>query len=127
MPATSFLEYARGIEDTLNKVIETGEAVLLTLQMDQRSSMQGFIAGSLQFADGSLLHFREFVDSHSTQPKLMYVYHYQDATANLIFRYDNAAHRPALSQAEHKHTTSSLDLLPAPALAEVLNEILTQR
>ncbi len=127
MPATSFLEYARGIEDTLNKVIETGEAVLLTLQMDQRSSMQGFIAGSLQFADGSLLHFREFVDSHSTQPKLMYVYHYQDATANLIFRYDNAAHRPALSQAEHKHTTSSLDLVPAPALAEVLNEILTQR
>ena len=26
----------------------------------------------------------------------MYAYHYQDADTNLVFRYDNAAHKPAL-------------------------------
>ena len=127
MPTTSFPEYARGIADTLNKVVEASDADSLTLQVDQRSSMQGFIAGSLQFTDGSLLHFREFVDLHHAQPKLMYAYQYQDVGANIIFRYDNAAHRPALSQAEHKHTSSSIEPAPAPTLAEVLNEILKQR
>ena len=58
MPATNFPEYARSIEDTLNKVVATGEAVLVTLQVDLRSIVRGFIAGSLQFHDGSSLHLR---------------------------------------------------------------------
>lgn len=127
MPTTSFPEYARDIADTLNKMVEAGDADSLTLQVDQRSSMQGFIAGSLQFTDGSILHFREFVDLHHLQSRLMYAYQYQDASADLISRYDNAAHRPALSQAEHKHTPSAIEPAPAPTLTEVLNEILKQR
>ena len=30
------------------------------------------------------------------EPKPLYAYHYQDAEHHLIFRYDNAAHKPAL-------------------------------
>ena len=86
MPATNFPNYARSISDTLDRVVATGEAVLLTLQVDQRSFMQGFIAGSLQFEDGSTLHFREFVNVSRLEPKLMYAYHYQDANSNLVFR-----------------------------------------
>jgi hypothetical protein len=59
-------------------VVATGEAVLVTLQVDQRSAVRGFIAGSLQFEDGSELHFREFVDVTQAEPKIMYAYHYQD-------------------------------------------------
>ncbi len=105
-------------------MITTGEAVLLTLQIDQRSAIQGFISGSLQFHDGSELHFPEFVDTSRDKPKIMYVYHYQDANHNLIFRYDNAAHRPALPQPEHKHTQSGIEVSPAPTLVEVLDQIL---
>jgi hypothetical protein len=36
----------------------------------------------------------------------MYAYHYQDVERNLIFRYDNAAHRLALPYPAHKHTQS---------------------
>ena len=39
----------------------------------------------------------------------MYAYHYQDVDYSLIFRYDNAAHRPARSQPEHKHTPSGIE------------------
>jgi hypothetical protein len=106
-------------------VVATG-AVLVALQVDQRSIVRGFIAGTLQFDDGYTLHFREFVDVTQAEPKVMYAYHYQAANNNLIFRYDNAAHRPALPQPEHKHTRSVIELVRAPTLTEVLDEILRQ-
>jgi hypothetical protein len=124
MPAATFSEYARSLQDNLDKVLTTGEATLVTLQVDQRSAVRGFIAGSLQFHDGSALHFREFVDLSHAEPKLMYAYHYQDVDHNLIFRYDNAMHRPALTQAVHKHTQSGIDVSPVPTLSKVLDQIL---
>jgi len=124
MPATNFPEYARIIEDVLDATIATGEATLVNIQIDQRSSLRGFISGLLRFNDGSELHFREFVDTSLPEPRLMYAYHYQDANKALIFRYDNAAHRPSLSQAEHKHTPAGVEVSPAPTLAQVVDEIL---
>lgn len=126
MPAANFPEYAHGLEDSLNKAIATGETVLITLQVDQRSAVRGFITGSLQFHDGSVLHFREFVDTSQREPKIMYAYHYQDANNNVIFRYDNAAHRPALAQPEHRHTQSGVDVSPVPTLLQVLDQIFKQ-
>jgi len=52
----------------------------------------------------------------------MYAYDYQDAEHNLIFRYDNAAHRPALAQLEPKHTRMGVKAHPEPTLAEVLDQ-----
>jgi hypothetical protein len=124
MPATNFLEYAREIEDALGAAVTAGEATLVSVQIDQRSSLRGFIAGLLQFNDGSELHFREFVDTSLSDPRLMYAYHYQDANKALIFRYDNAAHRPPLPQAEHKHTSASVRVFPALTLGRVVDEIL---
>lgn len=124
MPATTFPEYARRIEDVLDAAVATGEATLVSIQIDQRSSLRGFIAGLLQFNDASELHFREFVDISRPEPRLMYAYHYQDVHKDLIFRYDNAAHRPRLPQEEHKHTSAGAEVSPAPTLAQVMDEIL---
>jgi len=126
MPAVNFPEYAQSLAATLNTAVAAGEAVQSTLQVDQRSATRGFIAGSLQFPDGAVLHFREFVDISQPEPKLAYAYHYQDAEQNLIFRYDNAVHRPALPQPQHKHTPSGVDVSLVPTLAGVLKQILTQ-
>jgi len=127
MPATTFPEYVQSLTEVLDTVIATGEAVLVALQVDQRSGVRGFIGGTLQFDDGCTLHFREFVDVTQAEPKIMYVYHYQDADHTLIFRYDNAAHRPALPQPEHKHTRSAIELVRAPTLIAVLDEVLRQK
>jgi len=124
MPTTGFLEYARAIRDAIDSLTDSGDAVLVSLQLDQRSSVRGFIDGALQFHDGSQLIFREFLDTTRDKPRLMYAYHYQDAAQELVFRYDNAAHRPALSQPMHKHTPDGVETAPPPALAEVLDEIL---
>jgi len=126
MPAATFPEYARELTETLEQVVATGDATRLTLQVDQRSAIRGFIAGSLEFSTGSTLHIREFVDVSQAEPKIMYAYYYQDADQRLIFRYDNAAHRPTLSHPAHKHIESGLEVSPVPTLSEVLDDILRQ-
>jgi hypothetical protein len=124
MPATDFLEYARTVRSALDSLTDSGDAVLVDLQVDQRSAVRGFIEGSIQFCNGSELTFREFLDTTRSEPRLMYAYHYQDSTQQLVFRYDNATHRPALAQPEHKHTTSGIFLTTAPHLPALLDEIL---
>ena len=124
MPATTFPEYVQRSTDLLNHVVATGDMVLHTLQVDQRSAVRGLIAGVLQFSDGSELYFREYIDVTQAQPKIMYAYHYQDAEHTLIFRYDNAAHKPALPRPEHRHTRVGIEPSAVPTLAEVLDQIL---
>jgi hypothetical protein len=53
MPAISFPEYAREIEDILNRMVVADEAILVNLRVDQRSIVRGLITGSLEFQDGS--------------------------------------------------------------------------
>jgi hypothetical protein len=55
MPVATFLEYARSIEEVVNSAVATGDARLVSLQVDQRSVVRGLISGSLQFDDGSTL------------------------------------------------------------------------
>lgn len=119
----SFLVYLEHIQDVLNNVLSTGDAGLIEFKTESRSATRGFIAGVLRFANGSELHFREYVDTARPFPCLMYAYHFQDADKQLKFRYDNAAHRPKLPQPEHKHTVNGVELATAPTLQQVLDEI----
>lgn len=126
MPAANFPEYVQELQAALNEANALGEVEVTTLQVDQRSALRGLVAGSLQFRDGSTLHFREFVDLSQAEPKLTYAYHYQTAAAVLIFRYDNATHRPPLSQAAHKHTLTGVEVSSIPTLREIADQILQQ-
>lgn len=124
MSATTFTEYAQGIQALLHELISDGSAQITDLRIDHRSTVRGYIAGLLQFNDASELHFREFVDVSQPVVRLMYAYHYQDKRNQLIFRYDNAAHKPLLPQPDHKHTAAGIELCAAPDLTQVLDEIL---
>lgn len=101
---------------------------LSTLTCDKRGTYEGFIRGELAFVDGSLLHFREFVDVETATDRLMYVYQYMDAARNLVFRYDNTGHHKDLNlptYPHHKHDGSEDDVVAsaAPTLKTVLGEI----
>ena len=119
----SFQVYLKQIQESLNSVLAADNARLIEFQAENRSETAGFLAGVLQFDDGSELHFREYVDTGRPQPRLMYAYHYQAADHRLIFRYDNAAHRPALPKPDHKHTSVGVEVISPPTLQEVLDEI----
>ena len=116
----------------IKRIIEQYAATSFVLEaqmhFDLRPGDQGYLTGTLIFADESALHFSEYLDQTGEGvDKLMYTYHYQDAGNQLIFRYDNALHKPALPSATHKHLPTQLIAAPAPTLDEVLAEIATTR
>lgn len=93
---------------------------------DKRTPHIGFLRGSLYFADGSVLHVREYVSVQNDVERYMYAYQYQDSEGILVFRYDNSPHFPHLSTfPHHKHDGSEPNVINAtPArLAAVLDEI----
>ena len=97
-----------------------------TVTFDKRTPHIGLIRGDLYFADDSRLYFRELVQVQATVVRRMYSYHYQDADANLIFRYDDTPHHPDLSSfPHHRHNGSEADVVAAepPDLSAVLREI----
>ncbi|NOX60800.1 MAG: hypothetical protein GXP42_02460 [Chloroflexi bacterium] len=124
MSASNFPEYAHILSEAIESLLAGGEVTLVRLEIDQRSMRFGYIAGVLQFEDDSTLHFREFIDAALPEPRVMYAYHYQDAENVMIFRYDNAPHKPALPRLEHKHTPTGVVMIAAPQLLEVIDEIL---
>ena len=116
----------------IKRVIEQYAATSFVLEaqmhFDMRPGDQGYLTGTLIFVDDSKLHFSEYLDqTGEVVDKLMYTYHYQDTGNQLIFRYDNALHRPALSSVAHKHLPIQIIAAPAPTLDEVLAEIVTTR
>lgn len=103
-------------------LVRSSEVVL-----DKRTSRVGLIRGDLYFADDSRLHFRELVELQGeTLTRHMYSFHYQDAGAVLIFRYDDTPHFPDLpSFPHHKHNGRSNQVVAAEPLdlTAVLQEI----
>lgn len=84
----------------------------------KRDSYTGFLRGRVYFHDDSLLHVREFVYLITEIERDMYSYHYVDLSGNLIFRYDNADHKPKLNLANlphHKHEESEQNIVASSA------------
>ena len=98
------------------------------ISYEKRGADAGMVRGELTFVDGTILHFREYVEVETQVVRLMYTYHYMDAHNQLIFRYDNTGHHRKLglpTYPHHKHQGAEDNVVPssAPDLAEVLEEI----
>jgi hypothetical protein len=111
----------------LDQTIERCPGVWLkTMLYDERSETKGFVRGIMQFADGSELHVREFVDVSAGIDRYKYSYHYM-RVGRLVFRYDNATDIPGRdlkTYPHHKHVGEAIEESPAPTLQQVLTEII---
>ncbi len=126
MPAQTFAEYSIIAANIVNALHLVRNFDRYEFQSDQRSLHRGFLQGVLWFSGGSELHWREFVDTANDPQRSMYAYHFQDTDKNCLFRYDNAAHRPALGFIDHKHCRdgSVVAVNNPPTLEEVVSEVL---
>lgn len=120
--------YVDHIQASIDRFAATSLVLETQINVETRPAKQGYIHGSITFADSSVLFFREYLDADKEEiNKDMYVYHYQDKDYNFIFRYDNARHKPPLQYAEHKHIPGQIVEAPAPTLEDVLFEIVQTR
>ncbi len=115
-------EYFREIEDSIADCPYVAKSYI---EKDKRSFHVGIIEGRIEFTDGSLLHFLEFVSVKDEINKYKYSYQLQAKNHRLIFRYDVAPHHKDIrSFPHHKHLGSGeVIAAAAPNLKEVLQEI----
>ena len=120
--------YFTQIKRIIDQYAATSFVLEAQIRFDLRPGDQGYLTGTVIFADDSKLHFSEYVDqTGAVVDKLMYTYHYQDTGNQLIFRYDNALYKPTLPSVEHKHLPTQIIAAPALTLDEVLAEIATTK
>lgn len=119
------------LDDYLNEVHKLLDKITVftikhSCTFDRRNQDQAHIFGVLIFINESSLHFREFIDtSEGTINKVAYSYHFQDKYNNLLFRYDNAKHKPTLAFDEHKHCSEGIIYAPNIDLNTVIKEVLS--
>lgn len=117
-------EYLHEITETVSELAETGLILSSELTADFRTKKIGLIKGVLSFSDDSKLFFREYLDLRYRIEKETYSFHYQNKNDGLIFRYDNAAHKPPSGFTYHKHVGTKVVQAEIPNLREVLEEII---
>jgi hypothetical protein len=119
------LEYLTIIRKAVEKLEDYGFAEAIDIQEEIRAGKQAVLRIRIVFVDGSALHMKEYIDDKQGIEKLSYAYQYQDENGTLIFRYDNAAHKPALSTKEHKHLSSGeiVETSP-PDINDLVDEII---
>lgn len=117
-------EYLAQIRSLLDSYARPAFVLDVSINSEVRPGDQAYLNGVITFADGSELHYAEFLDAASqTVEKLMYRYHYQDRTGQLVFRYDNARHQPPMLSSNHKHLPEQVVASAIPTLEDVLAEI----
>ena len=102
--------------------------VAYQLNVDRKTQELAFIAGQIDFIDGSTLDFKEFVEKGDNGiEKYKYGYNYRK-NSGLLFRYDNAPEpgaRHLESFPHHKHTADGRIIESHEAnFEEVLKEIM---
>lgn len=116
-------EYQAQLAEVIDRYARTDLIVTIELNADARTPKIGVIKGAITFMDGSQLFFSEYVDARYRLEKLTYSYHCQDSEGNLIFRYDNAAHKPALPFPCHKHLRDDTAIeSAAPEFSALIDE-----
>ena len=83
----SINDYARELESI---IVSCSLVTSYVLNIDVRSNDIVFISGRLDFRDGSILDFKEFIEDTETKlEKFKYGYNYRKSS-KVLFRYDNA-------------------------------------
>jgi hypothetical protein len=120
--------YFTQFQAVVDQYTATNFVVETNVNYETRPGDQGYLTGTITFIDSSTVHFSEYLDQvGEVVDKLMYTYHYQDANNHLVFRYDNARHKPPLASSEHKHLPNQIIEASAPIFDDVLLEIVIMK
>jgi len=118
-------EYLSVLTAQVDEYSRTGLITSSEIKADFRTEKIGAIRGVIEFIDESKLFLTEYVDLRYKLDKLTYAYHYQDKNGELIFRYDNASHKPRQPSKEHKHFKGEVISYNNPEIRDLLEEILS--
>ena len=121
----SLPDYLDSFHRAIGKIDDYGFAESIEIKVEIRAAKQAEAKAKIVLVDGSVLHIREYVDAEYKVEIISYAYQYQDEKGKLIFRYDNARHKPELGFKDHKHfNDGSIAQSTMPDLSDVVDEVI---
>ena len=123
----SVSSYSQQLLVAVSRLEDYGLVNTITSNSETRPSGELFINIKVELIDNSVLFIREYVSSRQEHIEhFSYAYQYQAADESLIFRNDNAPHKPALAEKEHKHLQNvEIILCQLPNIESIIEEILS--
>jgi len=116
--------YLKLFRRCVEKLENYGYTESIEIREEIRPNKQAIIKANIVLVDSSVLHIKEYIDAKYKIEKVSYAYQYQDRDGELIFRYDNAVHRPALAYKEHKHTKDGAIVEASlPDISDIIDEV----
>jgi hypothetical protein len=116
--------YLELFRQAIEKLENYGYTESIDIKEEIRPNKQAIIKAKIALVDRSVLHIKEYIDAKYKIEKVSYAYQYQDRNGELIFRYDNAVHRPALRFKEHKHTKDGVIIEASlPDISDIIDEV----
>jgi hypothetical protein len=121
----SLREYIIKVREAIDRFDAYGFSESTDIREEIRAGKQAIIKIEVVLVDGSFLRIREYIEAKYQINKISYAYQYQDRDKKLIFRYDNAVHRPGLGFKEHKHVSSG-EIINAesPDISDLVDEVI---
>lgn len=100
-------------------------AELIEFNSELRGGKKAVLNIKVILINKSALYIREYLNGKYGIERIDYAYQYQTEKGTLIFRYDNAKHKPALGFDEHKHTENG-SIIPKqlPSIDEIVDEVI---
>jgi len=121
----SLNEYLALFRKAMEKFEQYGYADIVDISEEIRANKQAILIAKVVLIDNSILYVREYIDAKYGIDRVSYAYQYQNSADQLIFRYDNAVHRPALGFKEHRHSNDGkIYEAELPDIFELVDEIL---
>jgi len=122
----SLSEYLITLRQAIERIDSYGFSESIDMRQEIRAGKQAVINIHIILVDGSSLFIKEYVDTKYKIEKVSYAYQYQNKEGKLIFRYDNAKHKPTLQFLEHKHTSDG-DVVATrpPELIDLVDEVIS--
>ncbi|WDN90757.1 hypothetical protein BuS5_03728 [Desulfosarcina sp. BuS5] len=119
-------EYLNRFRKSIQKIENYGYADSIDIREEIRANKQAILNVKVVLINQFVLHIKEYIDAKYGINRVSYAYQYQDRTGRLIFRYDNAAHRPVLGFNEHKHLSDGTIYEAAlPDLIDFIDEVIS--
>lgn len=119
-------EYCSRVRSAIGNFENYGFAEYVNFREEIRAGKQVILDIEIRVINGSMLFIREYVDAKYRIERLRYAYQYHNKNGELIFRYDNAAHKPLPGFKEHKHLSDGKIIHSSPPdIFDLLDEVIT--
>ena len=117
-------EYLDLFHKGIEKIEIYGYADSIEIREEIRANKQAILNAKVILIDNSVLYVKEYIDGRYGIDRVSYAYQYQDRDGNLIFRYDNAKHRPELGFKAHKHLSNgTISAATLPDIFDLVDDI----